>query len=89
MQPPRRMCHDQCHETYIPTKPISYRRLLSHFHEKIKHPVSELQPPAPLHTIPIIGFSATFSRHDGLALSSVFEEIVHHRDFLEMIQENW
>jgi ATP-dependent helicase IRC3 len=39
--------------------------------------------------IPIIGFSATFSRHDGLALGSVFQQIVYHRDFLEMIKEQW
>jgi ATP-dependent helicase IRC3 len=45
--------------------------------------------PTPSHAIPIIGFSATFSRHDGLALGSVFERIVYHRDFLEMIEEQW
>lgn len=39
--------------------------------------------------IPIVGFSATFSRHDGLALGSVFERIVYHRDFTEMIDEKW
>lgn len=39
--------------------------------------------------VPIIGFSATFSRHDGLALGSVFDRIVYHRDFLEMIKEEW
>ncbi|KAN0060153.1 putative ATP-dependent helicase IRC3 [Thecaphora frezii] len=39
--------------------------------------------------IPIIGFSATFSRHDGLALGKVFERIVFHKDFLEMIGEKW
>ncbi|PWN20620.1 P-loop containing nucleoside triphosphate hydrolase protein, partial [Microstroma glucosiphilum] len=39
--------------------------------------------------IPIIGFSATFSRHDGLALGRVFDRIVYHRDFLEMIDEQW
>lgn len=39
--------------------------------------------------VPIFGFSATFSRHDGLALGSVFERIVYHRDFLDMIKEQW
>ncbi|KZO95206.1 P-loop containing nucleoside triphosphate hydrolase protein [Calocera viscosa TUFC12733] len=39
--------------------------------------------------VPIIGFSATFSRHDGLALGKVFQQIVYHRDFLEMIKEQW
>ena len=39
--------------------------------------------------VPIIGFSATFSRHDGLALGSVFQRIVYHKDFLSMITERW
>lgn len=39
--------------------------------------------------VPIIGFSATFARHDGLALSRVFDRIVFHRDFLSMIDEQW
>jgi ATP-dependent helicase IRC3 len=67
----------------------SYRRVLSHFHPQVKHPDSTFEPHKIPHTIPIIGFSATFSRHDGLALGSVFERIVYHRDFLEMIEEQW
>lgn len=30
-------------------------------------------------TLPIVGFSATFSRHDGLALSAVFDHVVYHK----------
>lgn len=66
-----------------------YRRLLSYFDPNIKNPDPEFKPPALLHKIPIIGFSATFSRHDGLALGSVFERIVYHLDFLAMIKEQW
>jgi ATP-dependent helicase IRC3 len=66
-----------------------YRRLLSRFHTAIKHPEASVEPLKLRHAIPIIGFSATFSRHDGLALGSVFERIVYHRDFLEMIKEQW
>jgi ATP-dependent helicase IRC3 len=40
-------------------------------------------------SVPIIGFSATFGRHDGRALGSIFQEIVYHRDFLQMIKEQW
>lgn len=40
-------------------------------------------------SVPIIGFSATFGRHDGRALGVIFQEIVYHRDFLEMIKEQW
>lgn len=39
--------------------------------------------------VPIVGFSATFSRHDTLALSAVFEEIVFHRDVGYMLEEGW
>ncbi|EJU05733.1 P-loop containing nucleoside triphosphate hydrolase protein [Dacryopinax primogenitus] len=51
-----------------------------------------LQPPPgdPLCSkLPIIGFSATFSRHDGLALGKVFQRVVYHRDFLNMVKEQW
>ncbi|KAF8078675.1 P-loop containing nucleoside triphosphate hydrolase protein [Lyophyllum atratum] len=76
---------DEAHHAAAP----SYRRLLSHFDLNIKHPDPTYELPTLTHTIPIIGFSATFSRHDGLALGSVFERIVYHRDFLEMIKEQW
>lgn len=66
-----------------------YRRILSHFDPNIRNPEASFVPPDMPHQIPIIGFSATFSRHDGLALGSVFERIVYHRDWLEMIKEQW
>ncbi|KAF8971370.1 P-loop containing nucleoside triphosphate hydrolase protein [Flammula alnicola] len=75
---------DEAHHAAAP----SYRRLLSRFDPDIKHP-DGLVVDKPPHKIPIIGFSATFSRHDGLALGSVFERIVYHRDFLDMIKEQW
>ncbi|KAH7916425.1 P-loop containing nucleoside triphosphate hydrolase protein [Hygrophoropsis aurantiaca] len=76
---------DEAHHAAAP----SYRRILSHFSSAIKNPDRTFQPPIFQHLIPIIGFSATFSRHDGLALGAVFERIVYHRDFLEMIKEQW
>ncbi|KAJ7293530.1 P-loop containing nucleoside triphosphate hydrolase protein [Mycena rebaudengoi] len=76
---------DEAHHAAAP----SYRRLLSHFDSDIKHPDANFSSPVLAHKIPIIGFSATFSRHDGLALGSVFDRIVYHRDFLEMIKEQW
>ncbi|KAI0735086.1 P-loop containing nucleoside triphosphate hydrolase protein [Earliella scabrosa] len=76
---------DEAHHAAAP----SYRRILSRFDAAIKSPDEDVQPPVLTHRIPILGFSATFSRHDGLALGSVFEEIVYHRDFLEMIKEQW
>ncbi|KAI9573006.1 P-loop containing nucleoside triphosphate hydrolase protein [Boletus coccyginus] len=76
---------DEAHHAAAP----SYRRILSHFNADIKNPDPHVVPPSIPHTIPVIGFSATFSRHDGLALGSVFEKIVYHRDFLDMIKEQW
>ncbi|KAJ7038251.1 P-loop containing nucleoside triphosphate hydrolase protein [Mycena alexandri] len=76
---------DEAHHAAAP----SYRRLLANFDPDIKHPDADFKPPVLPHKIPIVGFSATFSRHDGLALGSVFDRIVYHRDFLEMIKEQW
>ncbi|PPQ82057.1 hypothetical protein CVT25_014598 [Psilocybe cyanescens] len=53
---------------------------------KINEPDSEVSAE---HRVPIIGFSATFGRHDGLALGSVFERIVYHRELSEMMLEEW
>ncbi|KAH6917519.1 DEAD box family helicase [Coprinopsis sp. MPI-PUGE-AT-0042] len=84
---------DEAHHAAAP----SYRKLLSQFHCDIRPKVQTVDAekqaqdltPEHDHRVPIIGFSATFSRHDGLALGSVFEEIVYHRDFLEMMAEEW
>ncbi|KAF8898798.1 P-loop containing nucleoside triphosphate hydrolase protein [Infundibulicybe gibba] len=76
---------DEAHHAAAP----SYRRLLSCFDTNIKHPDSKVDVPTLSRNVPIIGFSATFSRHDGLALGSVFEQVVYHRDFVEMIKEEW
>ena len=66
-----------------------YRRILSRFSPHIRSPEKSAELPTLPHNIPIIGFSATFSRHDGLALGSVFERIVYHQDFLQMIKDQW
>ncbi|TDL28609.1 P-loop containing nucleoside triphosphate hydrolase protein [Rickenella mellea] len=76
---------DEAHHAAAP----SYRRILAKFDPDIRSPDVDFKPPLLLHRIPIIGFSATFSRHDGLALGSVFQKIVFHKDFLNMIAERW
>jgi ATP-dependent helicase IRC3 len=68
---------------------LRYRRILSFFHPEIPSPESYPHARPVREAVPIFGFSATFSRHDGLALGSVFERIVYHRDFLDMIKEKW
>ncbi|TIC60773.1 ResIII-domain-containing protein [Wallemia mellicola] len=60
----------------------SYVNILAHFDSRINGDQDG-------HQVPIVGFSATFSRHDSLALGKVFEEIVFHKDFLDMIKEQW
>ncbi|GAA5962963.1 hypothetical protein JCM3765_006731 [Sporobolomyces pararoseus] len=39
--------------------------------------------------IPLLAFSATWNRADGLALGKVFEKIVYHAEWLDMIKSNW
>lgn len=89
------MIVDEAHHAAAP----SYRHILSHFNSSIKSPhavkcaedeaVNSAVAPTTNVNVPIIGFSATFSRHDGLALGSVFDRIVYHQDFLEMIKDQW
>jgi ATP-dependent helicase IRC3 len=37
----------------------------------------------------VVGVSATMSRFDGLKLGKVIDYIVYHRDYVDMIKENW
>lgn len=39
--------------------------------------------------VPIIGFTATFRRSDELALGKVYEEIIWHADWMDMIDAGW
>ncbi|CAG8648810.1 4062_t:CDS:2, partial [Paraglomus occultum] len=56
----------------------SYRRILEYFNADTKD-----------SKVFVWGCSATLCRYDGIALSSVFDEITFHRDFLDMIKEKW
>lgn len=69
--------------------PYSYLRLLHYFNEDIQVPKSSQAPSPHQHgfKVPIIGFSATFSRADQHSLLSAFEEIVFHRDMKDMLSE--
>jgi ATP-dependent helicase IRC3 len=59
--------------------------ILSHFDPAITSP----DPKAPSSGVPIIGFSATFGRHDGLALGAIFDHIIYHHDVSDMIKDKW
>ncbi|KYK59442.1 DEAD/DEAH box helicase [Drechmeria coniospora] len=37
----------------------------------------------------LIGVSATFSRFDGVKLGAAIDEIVYHRDYIDMIADKW
>ncbi|KAI0396334.1 P-loop containing nucleoside triphosphate hydrolase protein [Xylariaceae sp. FL0594] len=66
---------DEAHHIVAP----GYLRTLEHFglrHKKEKSPI-------------LVGVSATFSRFDGLKLGAAIDEIVYHKDYVDMIGEKW
>jgi len=66
---------DEAHHIVAP----GYLRTLEHFglrHKKGESPI-------------LVGVSATFSRFDGLRLGAVIDEIVYHKDYVDMISEKW
>ncbi|CAH0048828.1 unnamed protein product, partial [Clonostachys solani] len=66
---------DEAHHIVSP----SYLRVLAHFGLDQKRHNSPL----------LVGVSATFSRFDGVKLGSAIDEIVYHKDYTEMISDNW
>ncbi|KAK2732379.1 GPI inositol deacylase [Myotisia sp. PD_48] len=57
----------------------SYREALAHFG------LDELCNDSPV----LVGVSATFSRPDGLKLGAVIDHIVYHKNYVDMIGDNW
>ena len=66
---------DEAHHIVAP----GYLKVLKHFG------LSEKQPSSP-H---LVGVSATFSRFDGLRLGAAIDEIVYHKDYVDMIGDKW
>lgn len=66
---------DEAHHIVAP----GYLKVLSHFG------LSSKQPDSPT----LVGVSATFSRFDGLKLGRAIDEIVYHKDYVEMIEDKW
>jgi ATP-dependent helicase IRC3 len=66
---------DEAHHIVAP----GYLKVLEHFGLRHK------QPDSP-H---LVGVSATFSRTDGLRLGAVIDELVYHKDYVDMIGEKW
>ncbi|KAL5116149.1 putative ATP-dependent helicase IRC3 [Pleosporales sp. CAS-2024a] len=70
---------DEAHHIVSP----SYLSALEHF--GLRHATNWTEASTPA----LVGVSATFSRFDGRALGSVIDHIVYHRDYIDMIEENW
>ncbi|KAI5455563.1 P-loop containing nucleoside triphosphate hydrolase protein [Mariannaea sp. PMI_226] len=66
---------DEAHHIVAP----GYLRVLEHFglEEKRKESPS------------LVGVSATFSRFDGVKLGAAIDEIVYHKDYVDMISDKW
>ncbi|KAJ4354209.1 putative ATP-dependent helicase IRC3 [Didymosphaeria variabile] len=60
-----------------------YLDLLKHFGLRHAADWNKVSVPA------LVGVSATFSRFDGRKLGTVIDHIVYHRDYVDMIEENW
>jgi len=66
---------DEAHHIVAP----GYMRVLAHFGLSRKRVGSP-------H---LVGVSATFSRFDGLKLGAAIDEIVYHKDYIDMIADKW
>lgn len=66
---------DEAHHIVSP----GYLKVLRHFG------LDRKQPDSP-H---LVGVSATFSRFDGLRLGAAIDEIVYHKDYIDMISDKW
>ncbi|KAK2044092.1 hypothetical protein LZ31DRAFT_576108 [Colletotrichum somersetense] len=66
---------DEAHHIVAP----GYMRVLRHFELNTKRADS----PA------LVGVSATFSRFDGLKLGAAIDQIVYHKDYVDMIGDKW
>jgi len=66
---------DEAHHIVAP----GYLRVLQHFGLASK----QSQSPH------LVGVSATFSRYDGLRLGAAIDEIVYHKDYIDMIGDKW
>lgn len=66
---------DEAHHIVAP----GYLKTLKHFG------LDQKQKQSPT----LVGVSATFSRFDGLKLGAAIDEIVYHKDYVDMISEKW
>ncbi|KAF2232610.1 P-loop containing nucleoside triphosphate hydrolase protein [Viridothelium virens] len=67
---------DEAHHIVAP----QYLSILEHFGLSYGHQQAKMA---------LIGVSATFSRLDGLSLGSVIDHIVYHKDYVDLMNEDW
>ena len=67
---------DEAHHIVAP----NYMRCLEYF---------GLDQTQPIDTPALVGVSATMSRFDGLRLGAAIDQIVYHKDYIDMIGEKW
>ncbi|CAD6452756.1 9bb38c06-0a4a-4c30-a495-fa6d03d8eb7b [Sclerotinia trifoliorum] len=66
---------DEAHHIVAP----QYLKTLAHFGLSEKRESSAI----------LVGVSATLSRTDGLKLGAALDQIVYHKDYIDMIEDNW
>lgn len=66
---------DEAHHIVAP----GYLKILQHFGLSTKR----------MDSPNLVGVSATFSRFDGVKLGAAIDEIVYHKDYVDMIDEKW
>ncbi|WWD08652.1 hypothetical protein V865_006765 [Kwoniella europaea PYCC6329] len=67
---------------------VSWLKLLHYFNREIDLP-ARIEPYTlehPSAKVPIVGFSATLARHDGLSLLPVYQKLVYHQDISYMLE---
>ncbi|KAI9294322.1 P-loop containing nucleoside triphosphate hydrolase protein, partial [Neoconidiobolus thromboides FSU 785] len=68
---------------------ITYLRILNHFGLIKNEEENNLDSNKINNKILLWGCSATLRRHDGVGLSKIFDKIIYHKDFFEMVKEGW
>ncbi|WWC98924.1 hypothetical protein V866_005818 [Kwoniella sp. B9012] len=67
---------------------VSWLKLVHYFNREIDLP-AHIEPYTlehPSAKVPIVGFSATLARHDGLSLLPVYQKLVYHQDISYMLE---
>lgn len=67
----------------------SYLKILAAFHPELRIPDVSNFLCTSLDGVPLVGFSATWARLDGVGLGVVYQKMVYHKDLVDLIDEGW